>query len=256
MRKSMMAVVGMALLGGVVVSAQAPGVRDVAASERSVVQLNTRIRYTTMIVLPDGEEIVDVICGDQDFWVISATANIAHVKPAKEGAQTNLNLVATSGAIYSFMLVEGGGKIAPDLKVYVSGSDMIKTGKPKYFTAAKVEALEQEVDQAHAAVDAAQQAAQRAAAQAKAEAPAEMTFPYAVAFDKAPFNLQSMWVSGDLTHIRMNATELPAIYEMKDGQPALVNFQVPEKGYYVVPKVMSSGYFQLGKERLAFRVKG
>ena len=46
-----------------------------------------------MILLPDEEEILDVVCGDKDFWVISATQNIAHVKPAKEGAATNLNLV-------------------------------------------------------------------------------------------------------------------------------------------------------------------
>jgi hypothetical protein len=34
-------------------------------------------QVTTMIVLPDGEEILDVICGDKDFWVISATHNLA-----------------------------------------------------------------------------------------------------------------------------------------------------------------------------------
>ena len=72
----------------------------------SLIPLQTRLRYTTMIVLPEGEEILDVICGDKDFWVISATQNIAHVKPAKDGATTNLNLVTSSGAIYSFLLTE------------------------------------------------------------------------------------------------------------------------------------------------------
>ena len=74
-----------------------------SASPRSLIPLQTRLRYTTMIVLPEGEEILDVICGDRDFWVISATHNIAHVKPAKEGAATNLNLVTASGAVYSFL---------------------------------------------------------------------------------------------------------------------------------------------------------
>ena len=73
--------------------AQASGVREVTASDRSVIPLGTKIRYTTMILLPDGEEILDVVCGDRDFWVISAAHNIAHVKPAKEGGATNLNLV-------------------------------------------------------------------------------------------------------------------------------------------------------------------
>ena len=51
-----------------------------------MIPLQTRLRYTTMILLPEGEEILDVICGDRDFWVISAARNIAHLKPAKAGA--------------------------------------------------------------------------------------------------------------------------------------------------------------------------
>ncbi len=81
-------------------SAQATGdwhSRGVGDRRAVSIPLQTRLRYTTMIVLPEGEEILDVICGDKDFWVISATQNIAHVKPAKEGATTNLNLVTASG---------------------------------------------------------------------------------------------------------------------------------------------------------------
>src|SRR5438132_4994319 len=97
--------------------AQMTGIREVSASAQSVIPLQTRLRYTTMVVLPEEEEILDVVCGDKDFWVISATHNIAHVKPAKEGAATNLNLVTATGAIYSFLLTEvKNGQ--PDLKVY------------------------------------------------------------------------------------------------------------------------------------------
>jgi hypothetical protein len=94
----------------VIAEAQTTGIREVSASERSVIPLQTRLRYTTLVVLPEGEEIIDVICGDKDWWVISATQNIAHVKPAKEGATTNLNLVTTSGAVYSFLLTEKADK--------------------------------------------------------------------------------------------------------------------------------------------------
>ena len=102
------------------VSGQAMGIREVSASARSLIPLQTRLRYTTMIVLPEGEEILDVVCGDKDFWVISAAQNIAHVKPAKEGASTNLNLVTASGTVYSFLLTEKNGGGTPDLKVYVN----------------------------------------------------------------------------------------------------------------------------------------
>src|SRR5262245_29306266 len=73
----------------VVVSAQTSSVREVSASERSLIPITTKLRYTTMILLPEGEEILDVVCGDRDFWVIAANQNAAHVKPAKEGAATN-----------------------------------------------------------------------------------------------------------------------------------------------------------------------
>mgnify|MGYP003411293979 CR=1 FL=1 len=116
------------------------GVREVSATERGVILLQTRLRYTTMVVLPDGEEILDVLCGDRDFWVISATHNIAHVKPAKAGAETNLNLVTSSGTIYSFMLSEKSSP--PDLKVYVQGEPGGTSGKQKYYSATQVEALE------------------------------------------------------------------------------------------------------------------
>src|SRR5439155_13131297 len=107
----------------------------------SLIPLQTKLRYTTMILLPDDEEILDVVCGDKDFWVISAAQNIAHVKPAKEGAATNLNLVTTSGAIYSFLLTESKNG-QPDLKVYVTADETTTRGKPKYVSVAQVSALE------------------------------------------------------------------------------------------------------------------
>ena len=75
-----------------VLGADTNGIREVSASARTVIPLQTKLRYTTMVLLPDEEEILDVVCGDKDFWVISATQNIAHIKPAKEGAATNVNL--------------------------------------------------------------------------------------------------------------------------------------------------------------------
>ena len=50
------------------------------------------------------------LIGDKDFWVVNATQNILHVKPAKEGSSTNLNLVTGSGAVYSFLLTEKAGR--------------------------------------------------------------------------------------------------------------------------------------------------
>ena len=247
------AVVGGVLAGALSVSAaaQTTGIREVSADSRSLVSLQTRLRYTTMIVLPDGEEILDVICGDKDFWVISASHNIAHVKPAKEGASTNLNLVAASGTVYSFLLTERGGATLPDIKVYVNVDPSEQSGKPKYFSATQVEALKTELTEARAAVEAAERRATEAIASYQQQYPTRLQFAYGPARYAKPFLVRSIWHDGRFTYIKTDASELPALYEVKDGKPSLLNFQVHD-GTYVVPKVLDEGYLSLGKERFTF----
>ena len=246
-------VVAAVLVGTLSVSAdaQTTGIREVSASARSLVPLQTRLRYTTMIVLPDGEEILDVICGDKDFWVISATHNIAHVKPAKEGATTNLNLVASSGTVYSFLLTEKGGATLPDIKVYVNVDPSEQTGKPKYFSATQVEALKSELTDARTAVEAAERRATETVASYQQLYPTRLQFAYGPARYAKPFLVRSIWHDGRFTYIKTDASELPALYEVKDGKPSLLNFQVHD-GTYVVPKVLDEGYLSLGKERFTF----
>jgi type IV secretory pathway VirB9-like protein len=231
--------------------AQMTGVREVTASERSVIPLNTKLRYTTMVVLPQDEEILDVICGDRDFWVISATQNIAHVKPAKDGATTNLNLVTASGAIYSFLLNEGK-TTQPDLKVYVTADSNIARGKPKYYSANQVAALQDELSEVKAAIQLTHARSEEALASFRKEYPATLAFSYGTPKYEKPFLVRSIWHDGQFTYIRSDARELPTLYELRDGQPSLVNFQV-QSGTYVIPKVLDRGYLALGKERFAFQ---
>jgi type IV secretory pathway VirB9-like protein len=238
-------------LGIASLAAQATGIREVSASERSLIPLHTKIRFTTMVMLPADEEILDVVCGDKDFWVISATHNIAHVKPAKEGAATNLNLITASGAVYSFLLSEGRSR-APDLKVYVTADPNAARTKPKYVSATHVTALEAELNEARAAVETVQQRTDEAIATFKQQYPAALQFAYGTPKYNKPFYVRSIWHDGQFTYIKSDARELPALYELKDGQPSLVNFQV-QSGTYVVPKVVESGYLALGKDRFSFQ---
>jgi type IV secretory pathway VirB9-like protein len=235
--------------------AQGTGIREVSASARSLIPLQTKLRYTTMVVLPEGEEILDVICGDRDFWVISSTHNIAHVKPAKEGAATNMNLVTASGAVYSFLLTEKSGNGMPDLKVYVNADPNAPQGKPKYYSAAQVEDLQTELAEAKAAVEAANRRTAESIAAYQQQYPGKLQFVYGAPRYVKPFLVRSIWNDGQFTYIKADATELPALYEVKDGKPALLNFQVHE-GTYVVPKVLDKGYLALGKERFDFLQQG
>ncbi len=253
---TLVVVAGFTLGSAHVARAQESGIREVTASDRSVIPLNTRLRYTTMIVLPDGEEILDVICGDRDFWVISAVQNVAHVKPAKAGAETNLNLVTAGGAIYSFLLSEKGAATSaaqapPDLKVYVMADPATPVGRQKYYSAADVERLEAELTAARERTTQAEVRARELVATAKQDLPTQMQFAYAPVKYERPFLVRAMWHDGQFTYLQSDAAELPALYELKDGKPALVNFQV-QRGTYVVPKVLDRGYLALGTEKLTF----
>jgi type IV secretion system protein VirB9 len=231
--------------------AQSNGVREVSASGRSLIPLTTKLRYTTMILLPEQEEILDVVCGDRDYWVISATQNVAHVKPAKEGAATNLNLVTASGTVYSFLLTEQKNG-STDLKVYVTADPSGPTAVRKYFSAADVNAIHAELTAAKAAIDAANRRADETIAAFRQQYPTALQFPYSTAKYERPFFVRSVWHDGQFTYIRADARELPALYELKDGQPALLNFQVRD-GTYVVPKVIERGYLALGKDKFEFQ---
>ena len=232
-------------------NAQTPGVREVTASPRTLIQLQTKLRYTTMIVLPEGEEILDVVCGDKDFWVVNATQNMAHVKPAKEGTSTNLNLVTGSGAVYSFLLTEKSAG-TPDLKVYVNADPTAPKSKPKFYSAAQVEELQGELTRARAAVEAAAKHANDEITAYQQQYPGRLQFTYGTPKYEKPFLVKAIWNDGQFTYIKAEAKELPAVYEMKDGAPAVVNFQV-RGDTYVVPKVLEQGYLALGKERFNFQ---
>jgi type IV secretion system protein VirB9 len=253
--RSLVATLLLTALGIAPLGAQGGGVREVTASERNLTALNTKVRYTTMILLPEGEEILDVVCGDRDFWVISATQNIAHVKPAKEGASTNLNLVTASGIVYSFLLTEGR-QAQPDLKVYVAADPNAPRGQPKYFSAnqvnAQVSALQAELVQARTALEQATVRTTEAVSTFRQQYPGRLEFAYGAPKYERPFFVRSIWHDGEFTYIKSEARELPALYELKDGEPSLVNFQVQE-GTYVVPKVLERGYLALGNQRFPFQ---
>jgi type IV secretory pathway VirB9-like protein len=258
------------LLAAPLTVAHAQQTREVSYSDRLIVRVNTKVRFTTMIVLPEGEEILDYVCGDGDFWVISGAQNLAYVKPAKALASTNLNLVTASGRVYSFLLAEGTGE--PDIKLYITADPAeatSPTGPVKFYSAAQVEELRWAIDDGRrqvsdarralaAARDEAEtyrQAADRAAEERMAAfrvtLPLDLEFPYVFRPYVKPFYVGAIYHDGRFTYIRANAPELPALYEVLDGKPNLITFQV-ERGVYVVPKVLDSGYLAIGKKKFEF----
>jgi type IV secretory pathway VirB9-like protein len=244
--------------------------RDVAYGSHTVIHVNAKVRFTTLIILPDTEDILDIVCGDKDFWVISGVHNLAYVKPAKPGTATNLDLVTASGHIFSFWLTEGATDA--DVKLFVSPDDSVTdaTGAARrYYSVADMEDLRKALDQAkkdaEAARDLAAKSAEdaessRRAAEQSADArvdafrssyPTKLSFAYFYKANVKPFMVGAIYHDDKFTYIRANPTELPALYEIKDGAPNLINFQI-ENGVFVVPKVLDRGYLVIGKQKLLF----
>lgn len=140
-----------------------------------------------------------------------------------------------------------------DLKVYVTADPAVARGPRKFYPAADVEALHAELTAARSLIDASRQQADETIAAFKQDYPLGLQFPYGPLKYERPFLVRSIWHDGAFTYIRTDARELPALYEVKDGAPTLVNFQVRGGDTYVVPKVLDRAYLAIGKAQFAFQ---
>jgi type IV secretory pathway VirB9-like protein len=228
---------------------QTPGVREVVMSERSVVPVATRIRYFTDIVFPQDEEILEPHCGDRDFWIVEVAGNVVRIKPAKEGASTNLDVRMSNNRIYTFELTEG--KKPADVKVFVARDPAIPQAAAKFRPASEVETLESQVAQLRVGLEAERRRADETISKERERFPGRLVFAYRTPEYEKPFWVRAIWHDGNFTYLRADARELPALYELVDGRPALVNFTVND-GLYVVQKVLDRGYLAIGKRRWTF----
>ncbi len=237
------------------------GARTVTYSEKDVIPVKAKIRYTTLIVLPKQEAILDYTCGDKEFWIVNGSANFVYIKPAKVGSESNLNLVTASGNVYSFVLKEISEMKGadPDLKIFVEPKDesMLSAinGKPKFVSAAQVEDYRQQAEiakeQAREAKEQAQAAVDRELSRLRAEYPAKLQYSYHFPADDKTFRVAAIFNDGKFTYIRANPQETPALYEIKDGKPNLIDFEFKD-GVYTVSKVLDNGYLEIGKKKLNF----
>jgi type IV secretory pathway VirB9-like protein len=247
----------------------ADGARVVQYSETDIIPIHAKLRYSTLIVLPAHEEILDYTTGDKDFWIINGVHNLCYVHPAKADIQSNLNLVTAGGHIYSFLLTEISPQPnePPDLKVFV----VLKTspGDPAFAGgAAPVRYVpESAVEDYKAEAEAARTQAAEAIQQAQAQARQEITryrenyagrlrfdYRYKSKITRPPFSVTAIFHDDKFTYIQSNAQEKPTIYELKDGKPELVNFDY-ENGVYIVPEIVERGYLAIGKQRASFTRK-
>ena len=249
-------------------AAQSPGVLRIQAQPDQIVEVRTKTRHTTILVLPRGENILDFVVGDADYWHLSGSANLAYLKPLDEKVRTNVALVCESGMIYSFLVTE-----APDPHLVVrietttgNAAHGAPAGRPAFVARSAVDDYLEMARAAGEAARAAREAADLRSTHAESQAaeavnrfrasyPGRLSFAYRL--DKKakqwPFLVDAMWHDGQFTYLRSRAQESPALYELKDGKPSLVAYDLTPEGLYIARHVLGDGWLRIGKKRARWR---
>jgi type IV secretion system protein VirB9 len=227
--------------------------RTVQYHSQDIVAIRAKVKYTTLIEVPPSEKIMEAATGDKDFWIVDVVGNFCFVHPAKQGISSNLNLITDKGNIYSFTLQDiSASSSEPDLKVIVEPADrsaiVAASGPAQFVPAAQLEQSKQQVAALQSHVE-------QAVDEYKSAYPTQLKFDYVYKANEAPFDIQSIYHDDKFTYIKTNAPEKFSVYEMKDGKPNLVTYDLRE-GTYIIPKIMDDGYVELGKKRMSFARKG
>jgi type IV secretory pathway VirB9-like protein len=262
-----LAILGLVALAALPVQAETGGGRTVKYSQQDIVPVHAKVRFSTLIVLPQNEEILDFATGDKDFWIINGAHNLCYVHPAQTGIRTDLHLITSTGHVYSFLLTEIGNdpNTEPDLKIFIVPQEQSSvagsTGVEGYVRAGEVEAYRKELEamrsQTANQVRAAQSQSTEQVNKFRSEYAGKLHFDYQLErkATREPFLVSAIYHDDAFTYIKCAAREKPALYEVKDGKPNLINFQV-ENGVYIVPKIIDSGYLAVGKKKITFARRG
>ncbi len=257
-------VVGAAAFHGLAAhAATEAAARVVKYSKEDIVPVRAKLRFSTLIVLPEDEEILDFTTGDKEFWVINGAHNLCYVHPAQAGIRSNLNLITASGHVYSFLLNEISNQPSadPDLKLFVEpkeGSGMaVNGGLRGYVSAGEAQAYKKELEtlrvQTAEQIQAAKAHSVEQFNQFRSSYATKIQFDYPldVKAGREPFLVSAIYHDDSFTYIKCAAREKPTLYEIKDGKPNLISFQV-ENGVYIAPKIIDAGYLAVGKKKLPF----
>ncbi len=230
-------------------------------------RLRARVRHTTLIVLPAGERILDFVVGDSEYWHLTGAANVAYLKPLAEDAATNVALVCESGRIYSFLVSEHAEEPTHLVFRVEAGAEAAgMSGAPGFVARSEVAAYREMAVEAAEAARRAQEQAEAGILEARRRAEAEIealraAYPTRLAFEyrldraasRRPFLVEAMWHDGAFTYIRSRRQESFAVYEIKDGEPAVVPVQLAGNGLYIVHRVLDDGWLQIGDRRAGWR---
>ena len=225
---------------------------------------------STLLELPTGEKVVTVFGGDTNSWIFDAghvSSRYVSIKPKIADETTDVHIVSDHGNEYTVELREiSSDKNDPhfDSKINISSSDAKAADNiakaPVFVPAAEAEAketqLQKEADDAKKAAEADHKTVAATTEAFKASYPGTLHFDYTWDQKKgAAFGIQQIWRDDKFTYLRGQFQETPALYEVKDKKPSLINFDY-SNGLYTVPKELENGYLAIGKQKVEFHRTG
>jgi Type IV secretory pathway, VirB9 components len=216
---------------------------------------------STLIVLPAEEKVANVYAGDTIDWVFDGghiASRFISIKPKVAGSTTDVHIISDHGNEYTLQLREVSGDEDPrfDSKIFITPGDKATKDKlaelPVFVPAAELDKVKQEAVAAQAAQAATLKAEQSQEEAYRSQYPGSLHFDYT--WDKAKgkeLGLQAIWRDDKFTYLRGQFQETPALYEVKDKKPSLINFDF-SNGLYTVPKELENGYLAIGKQKVEF----
>jgi type IV secretory pathway VirB9-like protein len=221
---------------------------------------------STLIMLPAEEKVANVFAGDTVNWVFDGghvASRFISIKPKVANTTTDIHIVSDHGNEYTLQLHEVSSDTDPhfDSKVFLTPGDKAAKDRlvdlPVFVPAAELEKAKQEAAAAKAAQTAELKAEDTKAETYRSQYPGSLHFDYAWDTKKGnSLGLEQIWRDGKFTYLRGHFQETPALYEVKDKKPSLVNFDF-SNGLYTVPKELDNGYLAIGKQKVEFhRVEG
>jgi len=216
---------------------------------------------STLIVLPAEEKVANVFAGDTVDWVFDGghvASRFISVKPKTANGSTDIHIVSDHGNEYTLQLREISGEEDAhyDSKILIEpGDKAVKdrlTQLPVFVPAADLDKAKQEAAAAQAAQAATLKAEQTKEETYRSQYPGSLHFDYVWDEKKGKeLGLLQIWHDDKFTYLRGQFQETPALYEVKDKKPSLINFDFA-KGLYTIPKQVDNGYLAIGKQKVDF----
>ena len=241
---------------------QPSAARSIAITEAGApAVVRTGLLQSTLILLPAEEKVANVFAGDTVDWVFDAghlPSRFISVKPKLANSSTDVHIVTDHGNEYTLELREVSGEedVHFDSKVFLVPKDQTAKDRivdlPVFVPVSELDKVKQEAFVAQAAQSAALKAEQAEEESYRSRYPGTLHFDYTWNRSKGrELGLEQVWRDDRFTYLRGQFEETPALYEVKDKKPSLINFDF-SNGLFTVPKQLNSGYLAIGRQKVEF----